>query len=193
MSRRGLTPEAVAAAAADMADTDGLESVTLARLAARLGVRPPSLYNHTRGLDDLHGAVAAIGLRDLHAALQAAAAGRSGTAALTACADAYRSYAHAHPGRYRALQRAAPAGAGGRRRLAAELVDLLRRLLEPWGLAEQDAIHTIRAFRSCLHGFVDLELTGGFGLDVPVDESFHRLVRAFAEGLGAPAQAAAPA
>jgi len=186
MTRRGLTPATVARAAAEIADAEGLEAVTIARLAARLGVRPPSLYNHTGGLDDLHAAVATIGLRELHADLQAATAGRSGAGALMACADAYRAYAHAHPGRYRALQRAADPAAAEQQRLGTEVVDLLRRLLEPWGLAETDAIHAIRALRSCLHGFVDLELAGGFGLDVSVDESYRRLVRGFVAGLGEP-------
>lgn len=190
MSRRGLSPAAVAEAAAEIADRDGLDAVTVARLAKHLGVRPPSLYNHTGGLDDLRRAVAAIGLRELGDALREATAGRSGDDALVACAEAYRTFAHAHPGRYRALQRAAPADAE-QRRAAADLIALLRRLLEPWELTETDAIHAIRALRSCLHGFVDLELTGGFGLDLPLDESYRRLVRGFAAGLGPPAQTAA--
>src|SRR5262249_53912537 len=58
MPRAGLDSESVVAAAAAMADEDGLEAVTLTRLAGRLGVRTPSLYAHVRGLDDLRGRLA---------------------------------------------------------------------------------------------------------------------------------------
>ena len=46
MARAGLDGDAVVAAAAVLADAEGLEAVTLARLAADAGVRPPSLYAH---------------------------------------------------------------------------------------------------------------------------------------------------
>ena len=47
------------------------------------------------------------------------------------------------------------------------LVELLARLLEPWRLTEAETIHAIRALRGAIHGFVDLERTGGFGVDLP--------------------------
>ena len=39
--------------AASLADADDLAQLTLARLAAALGVRTPSLYAHVDGLGDL--------------------------------------------------------------------------------------------------------------------------------------------
>src|SRR5947209_12501314 len=106
MARAGLDTDAVVAAAAELADADGLERMTLARLAGNLGVRPPSLYAHVDGLGDLRRRVAARGARQLASELQAAAAGRSHRDALVAVADAYRAYARAHPGTYAALQSA---------------------------------------------------------------------------------------
>ena len=43
MPRVGLDTEAVVGAAEQFADADGLGALTLAGLARRLGVRPPSL------------------------------------------------------------------------------------------------------------------------------------------------------
>lgn len=40
------------------------------------------------------------------------------------------------------------------------------------GVVGDEAIHAIPALRSALHGFVLLELTGGFDLDVSIDASF---------------------
>ena len=44
--RRKARRATVVAAAAEIADAEGLEAATLSRVAAELGIRPPSLYNH---------------------------------------------------------------------------------------------------------------------------------------------------
>jgi Bacterial regulatory proteins, tetR family len=44
MPREGVDPEGIVAVAATVADAEGLEAVSLARLAESLGVRSPSLY-----------------------------------------------------------------------------------------------------------------------------------------------------
>jgi AcrR family transcriptional regulator len=184
--RAGLDAEAVVAAASSLADAEGLQALTLARLAERLGVRSPSLYAHVGGLDDLRTRLATRGARELTIALQAAAAGRARTDALEAVADAYRSYAHAHPGAYAAIQRA-PAAASEpdpeHAVAAAELVDVLVAVLRGYGLHGDDAIHAVRMLRAALHGFVSLEGEGGFAIPIDVDESYRRLVQTLDHGL----------
>src|SRR5204863_7595562 len=78
MARAGLSAEAVVDAAAELADREGLEAVTLARLAADAGVRPPSLYAHVAGLDDLRGRLAMRGRSELTTVMRNAATGRAG-------------------------------------------------------------------------------------------------------------------
>lgn len=51
--RAGLDTQTLVLAAAELADEYGMEGVTLALLAAKLGVRSPSLYNHVNGLKEL--------------------------------------------------------------------------------------------------------------------------------------------
>src|SRR6266568_2442851 len=51
--RAGLDRSTVVEAAARLVDEEGIEQLTLARLAERLGVRTPSLYNHVAGLPGL--------------------------------------------------------------------------------------------------------------------------------------------
>ena len=174
------------AAAASLADAEGLQELTLARLAERLGVRSPSLYAHVGGLDDLRTRLATRGARELTAALQAAAAGRARTDALEAVADAYRAYAHAHPGAYAAIQRAPAAGSEPDPEYAAaaaELVGVLVAVLRGYGLRDDDAIHAVRMLRAALHGFVSLEREGGFAIPIDVDESYRRLVQMLDHGL----------
>ena len=183
MPRAGLSTAAVVAAAAEIADADGLDRLTLARVAATAGVRTPSLYNHVESLDDVRRRVALLALRDLADALRDAAVGRAGDDALAAMADAYRAYARRHPGRYAATQRAPAAGDEEMRTAAAGAVDVVLAILRGYGLEGDDAIHAARAVRSALHGFVALETGGGFGIPVDLDESYARMVRALARGL----------
>ena len=183
MPRAGLSTAAVVAAAAEIADAEGLDRLTLARVAATAGVRTPSLYNHVESLDDVRRRVALLALRDLADALRDAAVGRAGDDALAAMADAYRAYARRHPGRYAATQRAPVEGDEEMRTAAAGAVDVVLAILRGYGLEGDDAIHAARAVRSALHGFVTLETGGGFGIPVDLDESYARMVRALARGL----------
>ncbi|HEY1512095.1 MAG TPA: TetR-like C-terminal domain-containing protein [Solirubrobacteraceae bacterium] len=185
MPRHGLDTSAVVDAAAALADAEGLEAVTLARLAAQLGVRAPSLYSHVDGLDDLRRRLATRGARQLAGELQAAAAGRARGDALAAIADAYRSYARRHPGTYAALQRAADVY-GPDAAAAASVVDVVVAALRGYGLEGEQAIHAVRIVRAALHGFVALENDGGFGLPLSRDESFRRLVAVLDRGLADP-------
>jgi AcrR family transcriptional regulator len=183
MPRMGLDAGRVVEAAAGIADADGLEAVTLARVAADLGVRAPSLYNHVDGRSDLLRAIAVLGVRELTAALREAAVGRSSADALTAAAHAYRAYARAHPGRYAATLAAPTRGDEEHRAAASEAVDVMLAIMRAWDLEGDDAIHAVRAFRSAVHGFVAIEAAEGFGMAVDVDASFDRLVATLAGGL----------
>jgi AcrR family transcriptional regulator len=187
MPRAGLDAETVVTAAAQLADADGLAELTLARLAERLGVRSPSLYAHVGGLGDLHTRLAIRGARELTAVLQAAAAGRAGSDALHAVADAYRAYAHTHPGTYAATQRAPgtePDDADGEyATAAADVVGVLVAVLRGYELRDDDAIHAVRMVRAALHGFVSLEHEGGFAMPLAIDESYRRLVETLDRGL----------
>jgi len=183
MPRAGLSTAAVVAAAAEIADAEGLDRLTLARVAVAAGVRTPSLYNHVESLDDVRRRVALLALRDLADALRDAAVGRAGDDALVAMADAYRAYARRHPGRYAATQRAPAEGDEEMRAAAKGAVDVVFAILRGYGLEGDDAIHAARAVRSALHGFVALEAGGGFGIPVDLDESYARMVRALARGL----------
>jgi AcrR family transcriptional regulator len=187
MPRAGLDSASVVTAAAQLVDSEGLDRLTLARLADRLGVRAPSLYAHVDGLADLRARVGAQGAARMTAAVSAAATGRAGRDALQAVADTYRDFAHAHPGIYAAMQRAPDdpdsdtAAAGDR------LVQVLAAVLRGYGLEGEDAIHGIRLVRSALHGFVTLESDRGFGMPISLEETYRRLIMMLDRGLRATA------
>ncbi|HET9985748.1 MAG TPA: TetR-like C-terminal domain-containing protein [Longimicrobiales bacterium] len=189
MARKiGLSINDVVGAAVRIADADGLEAVTLASVAARLGVRSPSLYAHVDGLDGLRRLLSLRAAGGMAEALRAAVAGRAGEEALRAIAHAYRRFAGEHPGMYEAAQRAVRPGEDD------ELYGALGRVAQPAleALAEAavevgERVHLTRALRSALHGFVALERVGGFGMPEDVDESFARLVELLLAGVRAAA------
>lgn len=183
MARRGLDPARVVAAACELADAEGIEAVTLARVAAALEVRTPSLYNHVDGLDALRRGIALQAIAELTQALRDAAVGRSGEDALRAIARAQRAYALAHPGRYAASAVSPPADDAAWQAAAFEGVAVIAAALRGFDLSDEDAIHAIRGLRAAVHGFAALELSGGFGMPVDVDTSFERLIDTLAAGL----------
>jgi AcrR family transcriptional regulator len=182
--RAGLDPDRVIGEAASIADAQGLDAVTLARVAQALGVKPPSLYNHVAGRDGLVRGIALLGLGELAAALREAAIGRSGDDAVQATAQAYRAYVLQHPGRYAAGAITAPAdGDDEHKAAAAAILEIMRGIFRAWDLQGEDEVHALRAFRAAVHGYATLEAAGGFGIDVDVDASFRRLIAALAQGL----------
>ncbi|MEZ4708227.1 MAG: WHG domain-containing protein [Caldilineaceae bacterium] len=181
---RRLNQNIVVEAAAALIDEAGdPAALSLKTLAAALGVRVPSLYNHVDGLDGLTRAVALWGLQQMLMELRNAAVGKAGRTALIAVAHRYRAFVQAHPGVYPLTLRAPAADDAEMSAVSNDLVGLVLLLLAPFGLHDADALHEVRILRSLLHGFVSLEAAGGFGLPLERDESFQRLINRCLDGL----------
>ncbi len=180
--RAGLTRSAVTSVALLVVDdggVTGLDRLTLAAVASRAGVAVPSLYKHVASLDDLRRLVATDCVAELTRVLAEATIGRSGPEAIHSAADAVRAYAHRHPGRYAATQIAPDLGSAADAELAAraeETIAVLTAVLRGFGLPDDATVDAIRMLRSALHGFITLELGGGFGLPDDLDRSFRLLI-----------------
>lgn len=166
MARAGLTPERLTRAGAELADEVGFQQVTVSALARRFDVRVASLYSHVRNSRDLRTRIALLALEELADRAADALAGRSGKDALIALANVYRDYAREHPGRYTAAQfrldpRTAADSAGVRH------AQMTRALLRGYDLAEPDQTHAVRLLGSVFHGYVSLEMGGGFSHSAP--------------------------
>lgn len=176
MARAGLSTAVVVEEAARVSDEVGLDRLTLATVAGRLGVALPSLYKHVRGLDGLRSELTVAAIGELGAVLSRAALGRAGRDALTSVAAAYRSYATGHPGRYAATVRAAAPDDAAHRTASDDVLHVVLAILAGYGIRGDAAVDAARALRSALHGFAALETAGGFGLPREVDRSFAALV-----------------
>jgi len=183
-TRVGLDHAMVVHAAAELADAQGLHEVTLATLAARLGVRTPTLYHYVAGLGGLRRELALLGCQELAQRLGKAVMGKSGDEALRGLAYAYREFVHVHPGLYDATVQAADRDDTELVAAQTEVVEIAIRALSAYHLANEDAIHAVRMLRSVVHGFATLEQSGGFGIPLDIDETFERLLTIFLRGLG---------
>lgn len=191
MPRAGLSPDAVVRLAVEVVDdggTTGFADLTLAKVAAKAGVAAPSLYKHVGSLADLRREVTLIAVGELTAAGTSVTVGRAGADALRALAAAWRGYALKHPGRYAATQIGpdpdAPADAA-LRDAAAESVQVVVAVLRGFGLPDARLIDAVRAVRAGVHGFVTLELGGGFRMREDVDQSFTVLLDMLVAGVAA--------
>src|SRR4051794_16851944 len=162
MPRANLSPPVVVGAAADLADEDGFEQVTLSAVARRLGVQTASLYNHVRDRAELLAGLHELALEELADRIGAAVAGRAGRDALVGLAEAQRTFARESPGRWAALQQpasdetaASPA--------AVRVAGLTLAVLRGYDLPESELVHVTRFLGATVNGFLALERSGGFG------------------------------
>jgi AcrR family transcriptional regulator len=166
---RSARAEEVIAVARRLLEEEGAATLTMRRLAERVGIRAPSLYKHFPDKAALEAAVIATGLEDAAAAFEAAV----GAAAdpLTALAAAYRQFALDHPHLYR-LMNTGP---------------LPREHLPP-GLEDRTAAPLLRvagtpararAIWAFAHGMVMLELDHRFPPDADLDAAWQAGITAF--------------
>ena len=187
VKRVGLSATVVLEAAAKLADERGFEQLSLAELAAKFRVKPPSLYNHIESLEALKRGLALRALRELAEVLGKAAIGKSRDDAVRSLARAQREFVKRRPGLYQATQRAAAANDAEMTHASDEVVNICLMVLNGYGLDRRAALHALRGLRSAVHGFATLENAGGFGIPLNIDESFSWLLECFIAGLNAAA------
>jgi AcrR family transcriptional regulator len=154
--RAGLSPARVVDEAAQLVDQVGRERLTLSELAKRLGVAQPSLYKHVEGLDGLNRQLTILALSEIGATMRRASTGQAREDAICALANAYRTYALNHPGRYGYVLRAPTPDDAAWEAAAAEILSILDDVFTGYGITGADAVDAARFVRSVLHGFVSL-------------------------------------
>ncbi|HZQ31487.1 MAG TPA: WHG domain-containing protein [Mycobacterium sp.] len=179
-----LSRDVIINAALTFLDREGWDALTINALAAQLGTKGPSLYNHVSSLDDLRRSVRKRVVGDIIEMLGTVGQGRSRDDAVLVMAGAYRSYAHHHPGRYSAFTRMPLEGGDDPEftAVARSAANPILTVLASYGLDGEDAFYAALEFWAALHGFVLLEMTGVMaGIDV--DAVFSDMVLRLATGM----------
>lgn len=170
--------------AAELANEHGSENITLALLAKKLNIKPPSLYNHFDGLPGIKRELTIFSLEKLYTSLVEEVEGKSKEdEAIMALSKAYLSFARRNRGLYELALEAPDPADEPVHDAGKKIVDLVISAIRPLELSYEQAIHAVRGLRSLMHGFASLEQKGGFGIPLDLDESYKLAVEAFIVGL----------
>ena len=162
MSRR----DEILDVAATVLEEDGPDALTMRALAARMGMRAPSLYKHVRDKDDILAGLQERALIDMARHLAVAGPG------LAALGHAYRSWARAHPRLYEVATRRPLA----REHIAAGVESAAAA---PIVAAAGGDEHLARALWALAHGLVDLELSHRFPPGADLDATWRTALTGF--------------
>jgi AcrR family transcriptional regulator len=176
-----LDPDQVLSAAERLVAANGWESLTMAALAADLGVRAPSLYRHVDSLDALRRELRSRMLVELSDAVRAAVMGKSGIDGLHALTGAYRDFAREHSERY--LAQGTLTGDEDSRREGRRVGEAGYAVLSSFGLSEDELPVATAQLAALVHGFVSLELVQTIDWVADPDAAFHGLIEIFAAGI----------
>lgn len=182
--KAGLDKKTIIEAAAAMADERGIASVSLKVLADELGIKSPSLYKHfSGGLDELNRELMLYGWRSLESEITRAAIGKAKEDAITAVCHAYRNFVSRRNGLFEAMQWYNMYQSAEHLQATQGTIDVLFRVLETYGLTEEQKVHCVRMLRGFLQGFCAIENHGGFGNPTPTDDTFDFALKTMLNGI----------
>jgi AcrR family transcriptional regulator len=179
--------DAIVKAGRAIVESDGIDGLTMQSIAARVGVRAPSLYKRIRSRNDLLRLVGNDAASDLTRRLDAAATTADPRRDLEALARTFRDFAHRNPGAYSLLFARLPDDARAdpewNLKASAAILKAAERLA-----GTDDALEAARTVVAWANGFIAMELAGAFRLGGDVDRAFdygiERLTTAVGTGGG---------
>jgi AcrR family transcriptional regulator len=154
----------IVGAARDLLTREGVDALTLGRVAGALGIKPPSLYKHFPSKRALEAVLIAEGMRMWAEALE-------GGETLAEIGTAYRRFARENPELYRLMtDRPLPRDLLPEGLEARAAAPLMRAAGDP------DLARAVWAFA---HGMVVLELAGRFPPDAELEHAWTKAIEAF--------------
>ena len=181
--RVGLDKNTILKTAANMADTNGIASVTLKALAEELGIKSPSLYKHRSGLDELNKELMLYGWKALEQDIIKASIGKAKDDAIIAICWTYRNYVILHPGLYEAMQWYNMYQSEEHLNATEGIISVIFQVLDAYNLTEEQKVHIVRMLRGFLQGFLTIESHGGYGNPQPIDDSFNFALKTILNGI----------
>lgn len=178
--KKGINLNSIIRMALSIIDHEGVEQLTIRKVADGLGIKPPSLYNHVESLNQILDYCAQESLVSLHGIISDLLNNQvSPRHSLSNVGFAYRNFAKKFPGKYTLTQTPAFWESEESNLKAEEIVNSLINITRDSNMAEDDQIHFIRNFRSYLHGFITLEINHSFQMEQDVEKSFEKGLEIF--------------
>lgn len=180
MQKRNLTSQKVVETYIELAGETSLNEVTFPRIAERLGIKAPSLYNYFKNLTDLRVHTAIYLHTNLNNRLMADLIGQTGRQALRTYALDYRQFANDYQSVYELLNTIPSFNNDELASIGRKNNQIIVKILNFYHLSEKDLIIKNRAFRSLLNGYIMLKQLGYFQKgNLSDDDSFSAVIDEF--------------
>jgi AcrR family transcriptional regulator len=175
-TRRVLDRDSVVNKAAEIADEIGLERLTITLLAERLTVRPPSIYNHVKNLDDLYNQLTYKGIRDLQAILESSLLHTDEDQRLAAMSKAVRDFARQNPTLFLCASRNFSLSSQEFDVATAGLMTVIDSGFSTLQLGAEKSQFSQLFLRCLINGFISLEANNALGPVQDTDALFDSMV-----------------
>ena len=159
--------EQIVTAARTLLERDGPAGLTMAAVGTAVGVRAPSLYKRVKDRDQLLRSVLDQVAGELAAALDKASTDADPADALLRMVGVYRHFAHANPVCYSLLIGISPGSADRSQISSRAVLAATTALVGPDG-----ALAAARTLTAWAHGFISMELSGGFQLGGDLEDAW---------------------
>lgn len=183
MQKRNLNKEKIIEVSFELADEISIEQVTFQKIAQKLGIKYPSLYNHFANMDTLRKEMTIYLTKKLNLKLMEELIGKSGEDAIRSFAYTYKNFAFTHKTGYRLFMNIASTEDPELLALVSETNAILTKTLLPYVVDETDCIHKKRTLRSLLHGFISMNFLGYFQCPVNLDDSFSYMIENYIKSI----------
>lgn len=179
IQKRNLTKEKIIQTTFLLADEIGLNQISFPKIAEKLNIKYPSLYNHYENIEDLKIKMTIYFLDNLNSEVMKRLIGKSGDNAIREFSDVYREFAIKNKSGYRLYMNIPSTENEEVKRLSKEINTMIHKILEFYNEDNAFITHKSRALRSLLHGFVSLSSHGYFQTPVDLKESFKVMIDDF--------------
>lgn len=159
------------------------QDLSMGQVAKKLKIKPPSLYHHFDGIEDLRRQLTLRSLLQFHSYLESHLERSRDKDTLEIFATAYRNFAKSYPLQFDCAQFGISSQDADLAKAAEEIVHLAIESLSSYKIPKNRIIHAIRILRSSLNGFIELELNEGFQMTDDIDKTFTELLMFLKAGL----------
>ncbi len=172
MPKNNISEELIIETSAHISNEIGLDNLSLKIVAEELNIKPPSLYNHISGLDNIKEKLMIYGWKQIENKMIDSAVGVAGYEALKNMCYAFYDYATNNKGVFAAMLWYNKYETQENNNSTVRLFELLFKVMKALDISEDNINHSIRTLRGFLEGFSLLVNNNAFGNPISIKESF---------------------
>lgn len=175
--------ETIIETACALIEQDGVENLSLGKLAAQLGIKAPSLYRHIANKDALLHAVIELTFLRLFEAYDAVLASASDDPVdqILELSRVHRSFAHAHPNTYMLAYTVPDPVIPANPDMLLERAIIIQKIVAQIS-GEESSLSALRGLLALVHGFATLELNGQLRRGGDLSATFDEVICAYLKG-----------